>query len=524
MKKLLFLALGCLAAAASAQTYDVLIRGGKVFDGTGAPWRYADIAVKGDRIVAVGFIAAEATATSVVDATGLYVSPGFIDPHSHASNALAVKDQAGVRALIAQGITTAFVNPDGGGAIDIPAQASSITAAGPGVNVVPQIGHNSVRAAVMAYEDRAPTDAELERMKTLVRDAMEAGSFGFSSGPFYAPGMYSKTEEIIELAKVAARYGGFYSSHIRDDSDYTIGVVAAVDEVIRIAREAKLPGIVTHIKTAGPRVRGFSGEIIKHIEAARAEGVEIWADQYPYEASQSSLAAYLIPSWAQEGGNAAMRARLNDPSVRDRLRQGIQENFDRRGGARTLQIGSFGPDRSLEGRRLDAIAEERGVSPVDLVISLLNESPQGVGMVSFTVNEVDIDAFMRQPWTMTGSDGGAPVFGQGVPHPRAYGTYPRKIKTYALEKKVLTLEQTIYTGTGLPAVVLGVKDRGFIREGAFADLLVFDVNKVRDTATYRQPHGYAEGMVDVLVNGQFAIKDGAFLDARAGKVLRRNQQ
>lgn len=520
MKRIFLLfVFGALAALGRAQSFDVLIRGGKLVDGTGSPWRYADVGITGNRIVAVGNLP-DATAKKIIEAKGLYVAPGYIDPHSHASEALVEADRAGARALITQGITTAVINPDGGGPADLLPQLKLITQARPGVNVVPLVGHNTARITAMAYEERDPTAAELEKMRQVIRAGMQAGAWGMSDGLFYAPANHSKTEEVIELAKIVAQFRGFYTAHVRDDADYNVGAVGAVDEVIRIAREAELPGIVTHIKTMGPRAKGFSAEMIKHIEVARAQGLEIWADQHPYLASSSSLVAYLVPEWAQNGGNAAIVKRLGDGEVI----HGIEENLIRRGGAELIQIASYPTNTKLEGKRLSAIAKERGIDATEAAIALFKESGGRVGVVSFTMNEVDSDAFMQQPWTMTDTDGGAPVFGQGVPHPRTYGAFPQKIRRDVVDRKIITLEHAIHSGTGLTAGVHGLKDRGEIREGAFADIQVFDLAKVKDTATYEKPHSYAEGMAYVFVNGYLAIDKGEFTDVRAGNILLRDDK
>ena len=519
--KPLLLALPLLASVVSAQTYDVLIRGGRVLDGTGTPWRQADLAINGDRIVEVGAVPATATARRLIDAQGLYVSPGFIDSHSHAGEALIIKDRAGVRPIVTQGVTTVFINPDGGGPLDLPAQMSDLVSAGPGVNVAPLIGHNTVRIEVLAFENRAPSDGELQTMQAHVRAAMEAGAYGLSSGPFYTPGNFSRTDEIVALARVVAGFGGVHTSHIRDESDYNIGVVASVEEVIQVSREAKLPGIVTHIKALGPNVWGESATIIYRINAARAEGLEIWADQYPYEASSTGLAAALLPPWAQEGGRPALLNRFGNPETLADIRREMVENLKRRAGADNIQLGNFPPDPSVTGRRLGALARERLMDPVDLAIDLLRRGSPGI--VSYNMNENDIKAFMAQPWTMGSSDGAVAVFGEGVPHPRAYGPFARRIQKYVVAEKTLSLEQAIHGATALPAAVFGLPDRGTLRPGAIADVIVFDLAKVRETGTYEKPHGYAEGMVEVLVNGQSVIREGQFLDARPGRVLRKNQ-
>jgi N-acyl-D-amino-acid deacylase len=506
------------AAAGHAQTYDVIVRNGRVLDGTGTPWFYADVAIAGDKIAAVGRLPS-ATAKRVIDAKGLYVSPGFIDGHTHAGPALARKELAGAVPLLTQGITTSFLNHDGGGPADLMKQREALAVHGLGVNAALLIGHNSVRVEVLGNDDRAPNAEELARMEALVRRGMEAGAFGFSAGPFYTPGNFSKTEEHVALAKVAAEYDGFYTSHVRDEGDYTIGVVAAVDEVIRVARESKLPGIVTHIKTLGPRVWGKSQEIIDHINAARAEGVELFADQYPYEASATGLSAALVPAWAQEGGTGALRGRLANPEQLGRIRKEMIENLERRAGPQNIQIRTFKPDPSLEGLRLDAVARKKLIEPVDAAIEMIKAAP--VSIVSFNMDEKDIRAFMTQPWTMTCSDGELVGPGEGVPHPRSYGPFPRKVRRYVVEEKVVTLEQAVHSMTGMPATVFRLRDRGEIRVGAAADVVVFDLATIRDRATYTDPHQLSEGMRFVVVNGVLALADGKITDARGGRVLLR---
>lgn len=510
---------GTVCAVAAARSFEIVIRNGTVVDGTGRAAFRADVGISDGRIVAVGPIAADEATGEVIDAHGLYVAPGFIDGHSHAAPALTRAEQAGVRNLLTQGVTTVFINPDGGGPAELAPQLAAIRAAGPAVNVAPLIGHNAVRIAVLGYENRDPTPAELEKMQALVRAGMQAGAFGLSSGPFYTPGNFSKTPELVALARVAGEAGGFYTSHVRDESDYGIGVVAAIDEVITVAREAKLPGIVTHIKALGPGVWGRSAEIVRRIDAARADGVAVWADQYPYDASSTSLSAALLPPWVNEGGKAAMRARLMNPALREKIRAAVTQNLRRRGGAAAIQICEYRPEPQLEGQRLNAIAAAKKMSPEDAAIELLARGSAGI--VSFNMSEEDIVRFMQQPWTMTCSDGEVPVWGEGAPHPRSYGTFPRKIRRYVVERPVLTLEQAVHAMTGLPAQVFGLRERGVVRAGAWADVVVFDLAALRDTASYEHPHAYAEGVVHVFVNGVAALENGAPTAARAGRVLAR---
>jgi len=296
-------------------------------------------------------------------------------------------------------------------------------------------------------------------------------------------------------------------------------VVAAVDEVIRIAREGRLPGVVTHIKALGPRVWGYSLALVQRIDRAREEAVEVFADQYPYEASGTSITGALVPRWAEVGGDSALQRRINTPSERARLRADMLENLDRRGGAARLQFRRHRADPSIEGRTLEEVARQRGKEPVEVAIDLLKAG--GAAVVSFNMHDTDIETLMRQPWTMTSSDGDLVSMGEGVPHPRSYGTFPRKIRVYAVERGVVDLATAIRSMTSLPAAVFRVADRGFVRPGAYADLVVFDLVRVRDLATYSEPHQLAEGMVYVLVNGQFAIEDGKITGGRNGRVLNR---
>ena len=510
----LLVAVGALPAL--AQDYDLLIADGVVVDGTGNPWYRADVAVTGDRIVAVGVLD-RSRARRVIDARGLWVTPGFVDPHSHAAGGLGSAELSHARPLLAQGITTVVVNPDGGGPVDLATQRGQLLEHGLGVNVAQLIGHGSIRTAVIGRDDRPPTPDELGRMRALAREAMEHGAFGLSSGLFYAPGSYADIGEVVELGKVVARYGGVYTSHIRDESDYTIGLTAAVEEVIRVAREAGMRGSVTHIKALGPRVWGSAADVVTQIEQARAAGVEVFACQYPYTASATGLSAALLDRWIQDGGREQMLARLRDPEVRRRVRSEMVENLDRRGGAERIQFRRHPPDPSIEGRTLSAVAAERGQDPIETALALIEEGSPGI--VSFNMMDADVELFMRQPWVMTCTDGGLVPMGRGVPHPRNYGTYPRKLRKYVLEQGTVGLSEAVRSMTYTPATLYRVADRGIIRAGAMADLVVIDPATVRETATFTDPHQLSEGMVHVLVNGQLVIDGARFTGALPGQVL-----
>lgn len=513
------LVLVLVAGVLRAEPFDLVIRGARVIDGTGAPWIYADVAVKDGRIVHLGRLGKDVRGTRDVDAAGLYLAPGFIDPHSHAGPALGRGALAGAEPLLTQGITTVFINPDGGGPVDLAAQRRRLEQQRPAVHVAQLIGHNSIRTEVMGLADREPTPDELERMKALVRVAMEQGAFGLSAGPFYTPGNFSKTSEHVVLAEVAAGFEGVYQSHIRDEGDYSIGLVAAVEEVITVSRSARLPGIVTHIKALGPRVWGQSTEVVRRIDRARSEGVEVFADQYPYEASSTSLSAALLPPWSMEGGVGALQKRLADREALPLIRTAMLENLERRGGPNAIQLRNHREDTTVEGKRLDEVARARGVEPVDAAIALIRAG--GADIVSFNMHEDDIRRFMVQPWTMTCSDGDLVAVGDGVPHPRSYGPFPRKLRRYAVDTPLLTLERAVHSMTGLTATVMRVRDRGVIRPGAWADLVLFDLATLADRATYENPHQLSTGMRHVFVNGVEALTAGRVTDLRAGRVLSR---
>jgi len=504
--------------AAGQEAFDVIIRNGKVFDGTGNPWFLADVAFRGGRIAAIGELS-HAMAPFEVDATGLFVAPGFIDTHTHAGGGLATPELSHARPLLAQGLTMILANPDGRSPLDLAAQREALLRDGLGVNVGQMVGHGSLREAVIGMEDRFATDAEIAEMQKLLRAGMEEGAWGFSAGPFYTPGSYSDTREHVELAKVAAEYGAPYQSHVRDEADYTVGVIAAVEEVITVSRESGVPGVFTHAKVLGPRVWGFSQAIVHRIERAREEGVQIYADQYPYPASATGLSAALLPRWSQVGGSDSLRARLNDPATLARIREEMVENLDRRGGADRIQFRRFVQDTSIEGRLLSEVAAERGMDPLDLAIDLFKVGSPGI--VSFNMHDNDIANFMTQHWTMTSSDGDLVPWMEGVPHPRSYGSFPRKIRHYALDEGLIELAFAIRSMTSLPAQVYRIPDRGLLREGMAADVVVFDLATIRDKATFTEPHQLSEGMVHVFVNGQAAIRDGEFTGVLAGEVLRK---
>ena len=511
-----------LTQAQPSLSFDVVIHNGRVMDGSGNPWLRTSIGVRDGRIAAIGTLA-NMKATRVIDAGDRLVTPGFIDVHSHAAEGLSRPPLRQGQPVLAQGITTVVVNPDGGGPVDLAAQRAELEKGGVGPNVALLIGHASVRRAVIGGGNRQPTSDELDKMRALVRQGMRDGAFGLSSGLFYTPGSYSKTEEVIELTKAAAESGGLYTSHIRDEGNYNVGVVAAVQEVIRIAQEAKTIGIVSHAKARGPDNWGLAHAITQRIAVARAEGVQVFTDQYPYEASSTSLRAALLP----DGVEAPAVEHLAKPeamtaeqkAVFDKALAVATENLRRRGGAESVLIASYRADRALEGKRLNEIAEARKEPPVRVALDMIARGAPSI--VSFNMAESDIVHIMQQPYTMTSTDGGLVLPTEGKPHPRNYGAFPRKLALYVRERGAVTLEHAIRSMTSLPAAVFGMKDRGVLREGAAADILIFDPAKVIEKSTYVEPHQHAEGMTYVLVNGVVVVDNGKFTDNLPGRVLRR---
>ncbi|MDQ3070109.1 MAG: amidohydrolase family protein [Acidobacteriota bacterium] len=502
------------ASRSPAPPFDLLIVNARLLDGSGNPWRRADVAVRDGRIAAVGHLRG-ASASQTIDAGDRLVAPGFIDAHSHAAESLTRDALRDARPLIAQGVTTIIGNPDGGGPIDLAAQRAALERGGTGVNVGLLIGHGSVRSHVIGAADRAPSEAELARMTAIVTRAAGEGALGLSSGLFYAPGSFAKLDEVIALARAA---GGVYASHIRDEGDYSIGLIAAVQEVIDVAERAGVRGIVTHIKALGPASWGLGGAAATRIDLARARGVDVLADQYVYDASSTSLSAAVVPRWAQAGGDAAFRARSAGPAERVRILAEMRENIRRRGGARAIVIASHAADRALEGQTLEQIAEARRASAETAALAIAEAG--GASIVSFNMSEDDIVTLMRRPWMMTSSDGALSLAGEGRPHPRNNGAFTRKLTRYVRDRGVVTLEDAVRSMTSLPAATFGLTGRGVIEAGAFADLVVFDLSALRERATYDDPHQMSEGMWLVLVNGQPVIERGAFTGRRPGRILR----
>jgi N-acyl-D-amino-acid deacylase len=516
---LLGLALGGnLGVGAEAGSYDVVIVNGMVYDGTGAAPVRADVAIRGGRIVKVGSLGSVPAARRI-EARGMAVTPGFIDLHAHLEPLLQL---SGCESAVRQGVTTALGGPDGNAPHPLGAHLAQLEKTRVGINVAFLAGQGAIRRSVLKLVDRAPTAAELTEMEGLVAAAMREGAFGLSTGLKYLPGTFAKTDEIIALARVAAKAGGIYTSHLREEG---VGLIPAVEEAIAIGRGARIPIVLTHHKVVGKPSWGASVKTLQLVDDARAAGLDVMIDQYPYTASNTGI-SILIPSWATEGGADAFKKRMGSAGERAKARAEIIDAImtDRGAGdVSKVQFASVPWKRDLEGRTLADWCVERKLQPTpengaDLVIEA--QLNGGCVCIFHAMDDADVDRIMRHPQTMIASDGRLARPGVDQPHPRCYGTFPRVLARYVREKKLLSLETAVHKMTGMPARRLGLKDRGAIAEGMCADVVVFDPSTISDEATFKNPHQYPKGIPFVLVNGVIAVDEGRFVDVRPGQVLR----
>lgn len=511
------LSLGAWLLPASAQEFDLVLTGGRIIDGTGNPARFADVAIKDGRIVGVG--RPGTNAAEVIDVSGLIVAPGFIDVHTHAENIFTLPS---ARNFARMGVTTLVLGNCGSSEVNVGRMFERIEQTNVAVNVATLLGQGSVRSHVMGGSFlRPPTAAELNRMKALVRQAMEDGALGLSTGLIYLPGTFTKTEEILELARVAGEFGGIYASHMRNEGDEILG---SLEELFTIAREARLPAHVSHLKLGGRNNWGRTTEVLQAIADARATGLDITQDVYAYTASSTGVSS-LIPEEAREGGK--FKERMADPGQRADVIARMQERADERGGDFSYAvIASYEGDPKLNGLTIkEAALRTRGDDSLEAQIDTILEIQLngGAAGVFHSMNEEDLRAFMRHPNTMLAADSSVRTWQHGVPHPRGYGNNARVLGSYVREEAVLSLEEAIRRMTSLPATTFRIKDRGMIREGAWADLAVFDPATVRDNATFEQPHQYATGFRLVLVNGRPIVENDGPTGHKPGAVVRRGQ-
>ncbi len=546
-------------ASLCSQDYDLLIRNGKLMDGTGNPWFYADIGILNGQIEAIGDLSGK-SASEVLDVEGKVVTPGFIDIHSHADDG-AFGNRRGLRAnhpklkaahnLVMQGITTVVVNHDGRSQRSIRAQVQQLEEQGTGPNVALMVGHNTIRRLVMSpHFQRLSTEQEVERMRAMIREGMEAGAFGLSAGLEYVPGRWSNTEEVIALVDQVADFGGVYIVHERfsgsdpmwylpsRDGESPGTILDNIKEVIRVARETGVTSCATHLKVKGADYWGKAQEIIDLVNEARADGVDVWADQYPYNTTGTDGNTVLIPDWALDrdrwgSGSTSLPAVPNYQEALAKvvaneekyahLKTDVLREIERRGGPGNVIVFEH-PDTSLIGKSIADIAAAKELDLLGVALYLQMEGdpnrPGGGRLRGFSLSEEDIELFAAQPWVITATDAGIGLPEFGSVHARYYGSFPRKIARYAKERKVITVEHAIRSMTSLPAQFMGFKDRGMLIEGYEADLVIFDLDRLQDKATFFNPHQYCEGIEQVIVNGDFLVRDGVLQTVLPGQVLR----
>jgi N-acyl-D-amino-acid deacylase len=521
--------------------YDVLIENARIVDGRGNPWYGGSIAIAGGRIAVVGR-KVEGEARERVDARGMYACPGLIDTHTHSDVSYFVDGTA--QSKVRQGVTTEVTGNCGMSAAPalgaarsaslafeaVPTWASmaeylaSLDATPRPVNIAPLVGHGTLRLAAVGRDDRPATGEEMAAMERLLAESLQAGAFGMSTGLYFAPGMYAPTEELVCLLRIAARHGALMASHIRDEGTYTVGFIAAVQEIISLGRASGCPVHFSHMKAHGPEVWGTSTRVLEMIEAARAEGIEVSLDQYPYEASGGGMVPDSLPHSFQAGRSPEqISADLGRPEVRAELHDIVAANIARRGGAERLFVSTY-PAENVIGKSIAQLAREMGSDPANVVMDLLAEGGgASAGWTCFSMHPDDVDRFMQFPGTMIGSDGSAlsteGALSGGNPHPRNFGTFARILGYYVRDRGVLRLEDAVRKMTSLPAQTFGIAGRGALQEGHWADVMLFDLQQVTD-ATFENPKCYAEGIPYVMVNGTWVIREGMFTGRLPGQALR----
>jgi dihydroorotase/N-acyl-D-amino-acid deacylase len=508
-----------MLASCSNADFDIVIRNGTIVDGSGDEAYKKDIGIINDQIIKIGDLSNHSSRITI-DATNLIVSPGFIDTHTHAIR--GIFDVPTAESSLLQGITTLTDGNDGTSPYPIDEHYQKIEHTKISPNWAVFVGQGTIRQEVMGLENRDPTDSELSKMKMLIKEAMEDGALGISTGLFYVPGSFSSTSEVISLSKIAASYGGIYISHMREEA---VDILKSVNETINIGIEAKIPVQITHHKIIGKDNWGLSYETLKLVDNAIKDGVNVSIDQYPYTASQTSIRA-LIPQWAQAGGRNSLLARIDDPKTRQLIIDGIIERilFDRGGGhPKNIFISKSSWDTSMEGKNLAELCIERNLEPSPynaaiVVFEIIKGG--GATAVYHAINSDDVDRIMQHPMTSIASDGPITVFGVGSPHPRTYGTFARVLGRYVRDRNILSLEEAIRKMTSLPAHILSINKRGLLREGYYADITIFDAETVIDKATFEDPHQYAVGINTVLVNGVIVVENGLHNGNRPGRVLR----
>lgn len=503
---------GCLLSACSTKpTVDILLTGGRVFDGNGEGEKQLDIGICGDTLCLVEAPGSYSVAArQVIKVDGMIVSPGFIDPHTHSFEELQSDTLNGNLNYLYQGVTTVVNGNDGGGPVDIQAALDTLNPKGIGTNVALFTGHGSLRTEVMGNARREAAVSELAQMKQLMEQSMAQGSLGLSSGLYYVPGSFAPTSEVIELAKVAAAHHGIYDTHLRDEGTFSIGFLAALQEAIDIGRQAGVHLHLAHIKALGVDVWGQSQQAIELIESAQKQGLSVSADQYPWQASGTFLRSAVVPKWAMEGSEDDLNKRLNDPSLQQQLEVFIKENIRVRGGPDSLLV-TASEDKSIIGKTLAELAASNQVSPARQTIEMVKLGRTRVA--SFNMSSEDIERFMVQPWVVTSSDG-------TNGHPRKFASFPKKYRQYVAESKLLSLSDFIHRNSGLTARILGLSEIGVLEEGKKADILVFNPDTFREQASFNNWNALSTGVLQLFVNGQQVIRDGEYTQTLAGRFVK----
>ena len=515
----IFIALNFLLSAFSlkAQQADILIKNGKILDGTGNSWFYGDVAVKDGKIIAIGHLN-NYSSKKIIDAGGLMVAPGFIDVHTHIEG--DEKKNPTADNFIYDGVTTVVTGNCGSSEINLKKYFAALDSIHLSINVATLIGHNDIRKAAMGSANRDPSEEEMKKMEAIVDQAMKDGAVGFSTGLIYIPGTYSKTEEVIRLAKVASQYHGVYASHMRDEGD---SVTEAIDEAINIGRQAKMPVEISHFKLSGQQNWGRSKETVPMIIKAREEGLDVTIDQYPYTASSTSLST-LLPDWVLADGQDSINKRLNDPSIKKEVVNYMLAKLKKRKLKHFSYpvVAYFKPDTTLNGKSIEEVnlikqKKHTAVEEANTVMEMMKQG--GAGMVFHGMSEEDVKHIMQYPFNMFASDASIRIFNSGAPHPRGYGTNARVLSKYVRDEKVISLEEAIRRMTSLPAQKFQLKDRGLLREGYAADIVLFNEKEVKDNSTYEKPHQYSTGFKYVIVNGAVTVENDHHIGTRNGKVL-----
>lgn len=527
MKRLLFIGLSVILLlfgfSIFPERYDLVIKNGKIIDGTGNPWFIADIGIKGKFIKKIGFIK-ENLGRRVIDANGLVVSPGFIDVHTHAEG---IEKNPKIENYSFQGVTTVIAGNCGSHSYPLKEHFKKLKSNGISINYGSLVGHNTIRDIVMGKKQALPTKEEMEKMKKILEQELKDGGLGLSTGLAYMPGVYSNTEELVELGKVVAKYHGIYTSHIRNQGKL---IKEAIEEAIQVGEKNGIPVLVSHIKLAEESVWNEIWRITKPVEEARARGVEVFLDQYPYTATSSGFESSL-PAWSREGGLEKFRERLKDKEQYEKIKSHvIQGRLTSLKGINKLQsifIASCPWKKEYEGKNLEEILEMEGKEPTvengaDLIIEIVkNGDAQGI---FFQMDESDVKELMKLPYLMIGSDGAMQIPGKGFPHPRSYGTYPRVLGRYVREEKVITLEDAIRKMTSLPANTFRIKKRGILKEKFYADIVIFSPEKIIDKATFSEPHQYPDGIEYVIVNGEIVVEKNRHTGKLPGMIIKRAEE